>query len=153
MTHPNASADNGAKWGTQEYVPEGPRSKPNARRRVGGEGISRPPSQDLPWSIMQKYKAYRSASPMGSPVVLISSSSSPLSRHPSLPLRPRCEGKRVNNAMASRVGERFDKCSIRHAHQRPPPAAHLFRFAGGEFPSAKLRSGSRCTPGRTGWVR
>jgi hypothetical protein len=40
-------ADNEAKWGTQEYAPEGPRSKPNARRRVGGEGISRPPRQDL----------------------------------------------------------------------------------------------------------
>src|SRR5215203_2830161 len=69
-----------------------------------------------PWSIMQKYKTYRSAL---------------LSRHPSLPLRPRREAKRVNNTMASRVGERFDECSIRHAHQRPPPAAHPLRFAGG----------------------
>jgi hypothetical protein len=57
-----------------------------------------------PRSIMQKYKANRSASPMGSPVVLINSSSSPLSRHPSLPLRPRGEAKRVNNNMDSRVG-------------------------------------------------
>src|SRR5215207_6592074 len=63
-----------------------------------------------PCSIMQKYKANRSASPMGSPVVLINSSSSPLSRHPSLPLRPRGEAKRVNNTMDSRVGERFDEC-------------------------------------------
>src|SRR5215208_5133984 len=109
------------------------------------------------WSIMQKYEAYRSASPMGSPmgspVVLINSSSSPLSRHPSLPLRPRREAKRVNNTSDSRVGERCDEFSIRHAHQRPPPAAHPLRFAGGEFSSAKLRSGSRCTPWRTSWVR
>src|SRR5215212_1035450 len=106
MTHPNASAGNGAKWRTQEYVPEGPRSKPNAMRRVVGERASVGLLGRIsPWSIMEKYKAYRSASPMGSPVVLISSSSSPLSRHPSLPLRPRREVKRVNNTMDSRVGE------------------------------------------------
>jgi hypothetical protein len=111
--------------GTQEYVPEGPRSKPNARRRVGGEGTSRSPRQDLPCSIMQKYKAYRSASPMGSPEVLIGSSSSPLSRHPSLPLRPRCEGKRVNNAMASRVGERFDGRGLINARSGTLTNDHL----------------------------